>query len=135
MYSSVKNIGQKEKKKLIDKPINDENGQPMVVNAIAGGNKKKRKMLEMSDNEDEDGNKSVDTDDISSDSDIDQEQIQKALDNFKKTTQQANVPKPETEVKSKSLEEADKERATVVSRPTKYVHVNRREEIRVIYFN
>lgn len=69
MYSSVRSIGQKEKKVFTDRPINDENSVPITVNAIAGGNKKKRKLEAKAEESD---SKSIDTDEMSSDSEVDE---------------------------------------------------------------
>jgi hypothetical protein len=80
---------------------------------------------------------------MSSDSEIDQESIQQALNNFKKSNQNLKVEcvdlqklEKDSKIKNKSLESDDetleKEKSTGCSRPTKYVHVNRREEIKVI---
>ena len=136
MYSSVKNIGQKEKKKLIDSPLNDENNKPMIVNAIAGGNKKKRKLLDMTDDGDDgDDAASINTDDMSSDSEIDEELIEKALGNFKNANQNVKVARVDLDKESKNKTvESDEEMQVSTSksnRPTKYVHVERREEIKV----
>lgn len=69
MYSSVRSIGQKEKKIFTDRPINEDNAVTITVNAIAGGNKKKRKLEVKAEESD---SKSIDTDDMSSDSDVDE---------------------------------------------------------------
>ena len=140
MYSSVKNIGQKEKKKLIDSPLNDENNKPMIVNAIAGGNKKKRKLLDMTEGDEEDDAASINTDDMSSDSEIDDELIEKALDNFKNANQNVKVARVDFDKESKNKNVESDEEVQVSTnksnRPTKYVHVERREEIKVCnYFS
>lgn len=148
MYSSVKSIGQKEKKSHGDLAIvkSDEAGGKMTVNSIAGGNRKKRKFMKGQESEESD--KSIDTDDMSSDSDVDDDYVQKALENYKKSAEElriASLNLDRLEKKSKreemngdgktkkdmpSDEEAVVETATGTSRPTKYVHVDRREEIR-----
>lgn len=147
MYSSVKSIGQKEKKSHNDMATVDETGGKMTVNSIAGGNRKKRKFMKGQESEESD--KSIDTDDMSSDSDVDDGYIQKALENYKKSAEESRIASlnlDRLEKKSKreemngdgnkkkkdmpSDEEAVVETATGTSRPTKYVHVDRREEIK-----
>ncbi len=140
MYSSVKMIGQKERRKQTDGPESaDENSRPMTVNAIAGGNRKKRKYM----SEEEvtaAGEDSVDTDEISSDSEVDEDYIQKALDNYKKNAESLRVAslnlarQEKDEAKRAKVvddsEEDEKPEVVCGGRQTKYVHVERREEIK-----
>ncbi len=140
MYSSVKSIGQKEKKKNIDDPESgDENSRPITVNAIAGGNRKKRKYI--SEEPSVVADDSVDTDEISSDSEVDEDYIQKAVENYKKNAENLRVAslnlarqeKAENKKPKVDFDSEEDEKPEVVSsgvRKTKYVHVERREEIK-----
>jgi hypothetical protein len=126
MYSSVRNIGQKEKKVKIknDDDINNDEaaggGRQRHVNSIAGSNK--RKKYEQNEQE----NNSTDTDDISTDSEIDEPMIQKAIENFKNKKILTD---------NKNNESDDEEQNKKINgnnlRVTKYVHVDRRKEIQV----
>ncbi len=126
MYSSVRNIGQKEKKVKIknDDDINNdetaEGGRQRHVNSIAGSNK--RKKCEQNEQE----NDSTDTDDISTDSEIDEPMIQKAIENFKNKKILTD---------NKNNESDDEEQNKQINgnnlRVTKYVHVDRRKDIQV----
>ena len=145
MYSSVKSIGQKEKKSQQEVAvIDDGHGVKMAVNSIAGGNRKKRKLQGK---ESEESEQSVDTDDMSSDSEIDDGCIQRALDNYKRQSEELRIASlylDRLEKRSKAKEERNDARKDVLSdgegveatgtgtsRPTKYVHVDRREDIKV----
>lgn len=131
MYSSVKDIGQKEKRKLFDKT---DESETRIVNSISGS---KRKKLENSEIEQD----STDTDDVSSDSDIDDDSLQKALEQFRKNqeTERARMAeiniekfKPTKIVDSEDEEFQRQENASQAAnkRNTKYVHVDRRDEIK-----
>ena len=138
MYNSVKDIGKKEKKKSFDEPKVEDGEKPaIVVNAIAGSNKKRKRA------ESEEEVHSEDTDDMSTDSEIDEEGIQKALQNaqnaansLKEKTMNESINKLEAgrAQRNKGLESEDEETPKEVKsfRKTKYVHVDRRKEIQVI---
>jgi ATP-dependent RNA helicase DHX37/DHR1 len=135
MYSSVKDIGRKEKRKLDDTNLN-ANGElksaQIHVNSIAGSNKKKR-VDELEENEEE----STDTDEYSTDSEIDEQAIRDALEKAKKQQQIMEKKMEKFEKEHKAIE-SDEDQQTEMngnqngssSRKTKYVHVERREEIK-----
>ncbi|CAF0896634.1 unnamed protein product [Brachionus calyciflorus] len=126
MYSSVKDIGQKEKRKIID---NLSDGETRIINSISGSNKRKKTDLNTQSVEE-----STDTDDMSTDSEIDEEKIQKALDNHIKNVENHQEKyKPNKIVDSEDEEYHRKENASqaVNKRNTKYVHVDRKEQIKV----
>lgn len=126
MYSSIRNIGQKEKKKHDLAPVQGETSNndttTKSINSIAGSNKRKKgeKNEEVS---------STDTDDISTDSEIDEPMIQKAIDNFNKKATEIETNKNRD---VESDEETSKPSANSGSvRVHKYVHVERRKDIQV----
>ncbi|RMZ94770.1 putative ATP-dependent RNA helicase DHX37 isoform X2, partial [Brachionus plicatilis] len=132
LYSSVRDIGQKEKRKLIDKP---DESEARTVNSISGSNKRKKS------EDSPDQPESTDTDDVSSDSDIDEDGLQKALEQYKKNqeTERARIAeinmekfKPTKIVDSEDEEFQKEENASQAAnkRNTKYVHVERRDEIK-----
>lgn len=140
LYSSVRDIGKKEKKKHADdgQATNlttiDNSDKPRVnVNSIAGSNKK-RKRAESSDEEDD--SESENTDDMSTDSEIDNEDIQKALEQHKKAQMEAKIEEFKKTHKNKIDSDDDEEKlakeeaSKTSNRVTKYVHVERREEIK-----
>lgn len=135
MYNSVRDIGKKEKKKHSSE-LQVENGDKAItVNSIAGSNKK-RKLSES-----EEDTKSVDTDDMSSDSEIDEESIKKALQNAenaekeKTIAQSINKLEAAIEARKKGIDSDEETPISNLSsnRKTKYVHVERRKEIKVKY--
>lgn len=140
MYSSVKSIGQREKRKLLPftvdnlgKQKTEEDRVVRKVNSIAGSNRKKFKSQ---DEENESCSaSSIDTDDMSSDDEIDQVEIDKAVEKFKKRVEQEEnkeAERPKKEVEPPAELSKNKENGSVVNkRATKYVHVERREEIQV----
>lgn len=132
LYSSVKDIGQKEKRKFIDK---SDESETRTINSISGSNK--RKKIENYNEE----SASTDTDDVTSDSDIDEDQLQKALEQFKKKQEIERVKiaesnlekfKPNKIVDSEDEEfhKHENESQSKNKRNTKYVHVERRDEIK-----
>ena len=132
LYSSVKDIGQKEKRKLIDKL---DESEARTINSISGSNKRKKTQ----DFNAEPG--STDTDDVSSDSDIDEDQLQNALEQFKKKQEierakviESNMEKfkPNKIVDSEDEEfhKQENESQSKNKRNTKYVHVVRRDDIK-----
>lgn len=137
MYGSVKDIGKKEKRKLpldasavnATQPSDQQTHQH--INSISGSNRKRKTADDESENDD---NKSIDTDDVSTDDEIDDERINKALEQFKKKQTDTNdvEKKAEAPVKSESNQnENGQENKGQARRATKYVHVERREEIKV----
>jgi hypothetical protein len=130
LYSSVRNIGQKEKKKLTS--LNDDSAEQTAtnrmsepnrkINSIAGSNKRKKSMSETKEAS------STDTDDISTDSEIDEPMIEKALANFKNKRAAPIDSDDETYLKAAPA-------VTTPLRVTKYVHVERRKDIQVFYFS
>ena len=158
LYSSVKNIGQKETKREAAK-YNDllQSGDAdadsagikrlqVTVNSIAGSNKQKNKKMKLlheknNDKEEEESAASeIDTDDMSTDSEIDLETIHKALEQHKLQQSLKNIEEFKQNYKSTHNDASDNEetardlansKKTATSITTKYVHVDRREEIRV----
>ena len=140
--------------------------QQRGLNSIAGANKKKRTEPAANGNDDDDGNKSVDTDDMSSDSEVDEEAIAQALLNFKElemakrraefertyradpiksddedendaTTTTTKQPKPTSTATKQKTNGASAggvtghcESSNAAVRATRYVYVERREEIK-----
>lgn len=155
MYSSVKSIGQREKRKLpfslsaslqSQADADSSESRPRKVNSIAGANRKKLKTSQ----QDEEISESTDTDDISSDEEemIDQFGLDKAVERFKKRVEEEEKKVSEQKSEVKKVEEKSPTAIgetngttngsststipiVVNKRPTKYVHVERREEIQV----
>ena len=130
MYNSVRDIGKKEKKKHSTEPRAEDDDRTITVNSIAGSNKKRKH------SESEEDAKSIGTDDMSSDSEIDEEGIKKALQNAEKEKMIAqSITKLEAaiEARNKGVESDEETPVSQVnsSRKTKYVHVERRKEIKV----
>lgn len=139
----MKNIGKREKRKL-PLPATDGLSQPRFelteqpakqrrINSIAGSNRKKLR-TDSSQDENE-SSESTDTDDVSSDDEVNHAEVDRAVERFQKRRE-----KEQEEVSQKQdadkINEAERpkqviEDKTVVKRPTKYVHVERREEIQV----
>ena len=151
LYKSVKDIGKKEKRVRgneidLDANILQANGDSVVssdniiqvvVNSISGSNKKRKKGNDESENEKSDS--STDVDEISTDSEIDEKEINRALEQFKKnqSDQQAKQLKKKLDEYKTATIESDEENQLVETeskskRKTKYVHVNRREEIKKV---
>lgn len=143
LYSSVKNIGQKEKRKpredvidgdLIQQSADGEEKSLRTVNSIAGSKRKRKTSQSEQSNEE---SSELDTDAMSTDSEIDETEIQAALDRFKKSQeadQEKALKKKYAEYKTDKIEsdeEMDKVDETRAKRKTKYIHVERREEIKV----
>jgi len=137
MDSSVKDIGKKEKRKLDETNLNATNGElksaQINVNSIAGSNKKKKRVDESDEPEEE----STDTDDYSTDSEIDEQAIRGALEKAKRQQEiiEKKLEKFEREHKAAESDEEqqmelDGKQNGSSSRKTKYVHVERREEIK-----
>jgi hypothetical protein len=167
MYGSVKDIGKKENKRKMMRLGESETKTTMikedevgisddgvvkkrVVNSIVGSNRKRHRPMN-GDNNNKDDEVSTDTDDISTDEEIDVASVNRAVEAFKKqkaaAVAESELLKPKFDMdgyKTAEIvltdEEEEKERVRVsmgqARRKTKYVHVERREEIKVrhLYF-
>jgi len=150
MYSSVKNIGQKETRKEANKfreiSMGNELSAPsegikraqVNVNSISGSNKQKNKKMR-SLNDENGKNSEIDTDDMSTDSEIDLDDIQKALEQHKLEQSIKNIEEFKQNYKTNHHDSSDEDEEKRLKRDngssnivTKYVHVERREEIKVI---
>lgn len=166
MYGSVKDIGKKENKRKMMRLGESESTTTMikedevgisdaigggvvkkrVVNSIVGSNRKRHRPMNDTNKGDE---VSTDTDDMSTDEEIDVASVNRAVEAFKKQKAAAEpeLLKPKFDMdgyKTAEIvltdEEEEKERVRVsvgqARRKTKYVHVERREEIKVrhLYF-
>lgn len=146
LYSSVRNIGQKEKRKfdnLEDGTLIESNNQTdsgeskkYSVNSISGSNKKRRNGSDGKEDDEESDSDSIDTDDMSTDSEVDEESIKKALEQSK-LNEQAAISKTDTKkevpaarIDSDEENEQLKNPNKTSNRAIKYVHVDRREEIK-----
>jgi hypothetical protein len=146
----VKNIGQKETRKdgakfreinlsadIINEPRDDIKRTKMNVNSVSGSNKQKNKKIK---SEETQKDSELDTDDMSTDSEIDLDDIHKALEQHKLEQSIKNLEEFKQSYKSNHHDSSGEEDdPTRVGRGngssnivTKYVHVERREEIKVI---
>lgn len=142
LYSSVKDIGKKEKRKLdnIDFPKEPENefdangdtgDEPnRKINTISGSNKKRKSDVEAD-------NESTDTDAYSTDSEIDQAEIDKALAFAREKQQKETLAKSiaKIELEKKLAEEKLKEEERLanligIERKSKAIYVERSDEVR-----
>ena len=163
LYSSVKNIGQKETKreaakynelKLLNGSVDIDSIDASTgaggikrlqvnVNSIAGSNKQKNKKMKLlNENEKSDESSEIDTDDMSTDSEVDLETIQKALEQHKLQQSLKNIELFKQNYKSNHNDGSDNEEKELINAKktssniiTKYVHVERREEIKVLNYN
>ena len=150
MYSSVKDIGKKEKRKFDDdlKIAEKEGDKQIYLSSIAGSNKKRVKSNNDKPDEDNDDNKSIDTDEMSTDSEIDDNKINEALSNYKKMHSEKCLEEFKKNYKANKIEDSgdeeeeknnqeskNSEKNTINSnsmRKTKYVHVDRRDDIKEV---
>ncbi len=147
MYSSVKDIGKKEKRKHDDLKIAEKDGDKQIyLSSIAGSNKKRVKLNDKQHDEDNDDNKSIDTDEMSTDSEIDDDKINEALNNYKKMHSEKCLEEFKKNYKANKIEDsADEEEpenkendqknnqsSCKTMRKTKYVHVDRRDDIKEV---
>ncbi len=166
LYKSVKDIGKKEKRKHYDEEENAygfegnlvstdtitsghqpnlleklEKSKPkgVVVNSIAGSNKRRKNNAIVADSNEEKSDSSIDTDDMSTDSEVDENVINQALEQFKKNQQEMRekcLKKSVEEYKSAKIDSDDEttnfnQLTNKKSfRVTKYVHVDRRDDIK-----
>ena len=151
LYSSVKNIGQKETKKdaakfreinlssdIVNETSEGVKRAQVNVNSVSGSNKQKNKKMKTL-NQENQKNSEIDTDDMSTDSEIDLDDIQKALEQHKLEQSAKNVEAFKQTYKSNHHDSSGdedevkrlKRENTTSNIVTKYVHVERREEIKV----
>jgi ATP-dependent RNA helicase DHX37/DHR1 len=139
LYSSVRDIGKREKRKLFEvEPMiveeepsgNQENENDRKINTISGCNKKKHN-VEMKDESTDN------TDDYSTDDEINNEELDSALkaarENQKKETLAKSIAKIELERKlaeEKEREEERKANLIGLDRKSRYIHVERSNEIK-----
>ena len=114
MYSSVKDIGKKEKRKYDDdlKIAEKEGDKQIYLSSIAGSNKKRVKLNnnnEQDEDNDNDDNKSIDTDEMSTDSEIDDDKINEALSNYKKMHSEKCLEEFKKNYKANKIEDSGDE--------------------------
>lgn len=141
LYSSVKNIGKKEKRKFDaeieqieeDHAISDENEKIKRLNIICGSNKKKK----IDSNAENQSPDEVDTDFYSTDEEINNQEIEAALHvNREKQKQDAlekSIAKINLEkrlIEEKLLEEERQANLVGIERKSRYIHVDRSEEVK-----
>ena len=141
LYASVKDIGKKEKRNfdvfvnedLINEEETEGSENIKKINVITGANKKRRNVYEEKPIND------VDTDNFSTDEDINNQEIEAALltvrEKKQKETLKNSIAKIELEKKlaeEKLKEEENKANLIGIDRKTRYIHVERSEEAKGI---
>jgi ATP-dependent RNA helicase DHX37/DHR1 len=143
LYTSVKDIGKKEKRKFEDEQLNEENGHIELgeeeeeeennrrINSISGANKKRR-----NDNDAQELSDEIDTDSYSTDEEIDNKEIEAALqarEKQKKETLMKSIAKITLDqqlAEEKLKEEERKANLIGIDRKSCYIHVERSEEVK-----
>ena len=143
LYSSVKDIGKKEKRKFEDdyENLNEEN-DPSVeseetskrINSISGSNKKKQK--KMNNDDMEESLDEIDTDSYSTDEEIDNKEIEAALqarEKQKLETLSKSIAKINFDIRlaeQKQKEEETRANLVGIDRKSRYIHVERSEQVK-----